>query len=283
MDYRSLLFYAFLAITSVGTQLDAVYWYDITTQDTETVDGQSWQDGDVIRYDPNTSSASAAVWETWFDNHVEIQALTYAPNGNILLSTTGTATIWGQTFEAGDIIEADSYTQTATLFFDRELFEGTYVFSYWSIDALDILDNGNILLSTSGGESLGGLAFLDGDLVEYNPFTDTASLFLSESIFTDNEDIDAVHVLDNGNILLSTRGTATIGGLTFSDGDLVEYDIGTGNAWVALGEDIFSDDADINGVYVAEIGTAIPEPQTYLILASFLVLVALLRRRRQLA
>ena len=47
-----------------------------------------------------------------------------------------------------------------------------YGISSEQIDALHVRNNGNILLSTDTSATLGGLTFLDGDIVEYNPFYD---------------------------------------------------------------------------------------------------------------
>ena len=81
-----------------------------------------------------------------------------------------------------------------------------------------------MVLSTIDGATLGGVTFRDGDLVRYDDVTDTATLIFDEDGFSANENIDALHVLANGNILLSTVNDATLGGLTFRDGDIVEYD-----------------------------------------------------------
>ena len=59
------------------------------------------------------------------------------------------------------------------------------------IDAVAVLGNGHVLISTEAGDSLGGLAFLDGDVVEWDPVNLTASLFFSEALFGADVDIDA--------------------------------------------------------------------------------------------
>jgi Ca2+-binding RTX toxin-like protein len=87
-------------------------------------------------------------------------------------------------------------------------------------------DDVALTLSTIGNAKLGGLTFGDDDLVEYDPAADNSTLaFDGGALFNaTNEDIDAVHVLSNGHIVLSTVANATLGGLTFGDDDLVEYD-----------------------------------------------------------
>ncbi len=77
----------------------------------------------------------------------------------------------------------------ATLLFDGSLFSGNA-----NVDAAHILSSGNIVLSTTGGATLGGLSFTDGDLLEYNPTTDVSTLYFSEGLFSNNADIGAVSI-----------------------------------------------------------------------------------------
>ncbi|MCH8922493.1 MAG: CotH kinase family protein, partial [Planctomycetes bacterium] len=55
------------------------------------------------------------------------------------------------------------------------------------------------------------------------------------------ENIDAAHVLPSGNLLISTGGAAVLGdnALTFGNGDLIEYDAGTGQATLFFSEKNF--------------------------------------------
>ena len=70
-----------------------------------------------------------------------------------------------------------------------------------------------MVLSTSVDATLGGVNFTEGDLVEYDIASDTAVIiFNGASLFGGPEDIDAVHILPSGNIVLSTETGATLGG-----------------------------------------------------------------------
>ena len=173
-------------------------------------------------------------------------------NATIILSTDATETIGGLTFYDGDLAEYNPTTDTATLYFDENLFS-----SGGDIDAIHVLDNGNIILSTASSATLGGLSFNDGDLVEYNPTTDTATLFFSESLFSGDEDIGAVHILDSGNIILSTMDGATLGGLSFTDGDLIEYNPTTNTATLFFDGILFDGSEDIDAVHILENGNII--------------------------
>jgi hypothetical protein len=191
-------------------------------------------DGDLVDFDPGTRTATLFFDEALFvGGNEEIDAVHVLDNGNIVLSTGGNATLGGLGFGDDDLVEFNPSgapvdglgAGTARLIFD-----GGTLFSNGDedINAAFVLDNGNIILSTDGNATLGGLTFGDGDLVEYDPNTDTSTLFFdgegAGNLFSGDEDIDAVHVLDNGNIVLSTTGDATLGGLSFGDEDLVEYD-----------------------------------------------------------
>jgi hypothetical protein len=187
--------------------------------------GLTFGDDDLVDYDPASDTAGLT-----FDGGVsfsatneDIDAVHVLSNGHIVLSTMHNATLGGLTFGDDDLVDYDPVSGTASL-----LFDGGSLFSNGreDINAAHVLSNGHIILSTVGNARLGGLTFGDDDLVDYDPASDTASLFFDGgSLFSNtSEDIDAVYVLSNGNIILSTVGNATLGGLTFGDDDLVVYD-----------------------------------------------------------
>ena len=200
------------------------------------------------------------------DNYTDI-----LDNANIILSTDADATLGGLSFGDGYLVEYNPTTDTATLFLDESLFSSINP----DVDAVHVLDSGNIILSTIADATLGGLSFTGGDLVEYNPTTDIAILYFDGGLFSASENIDAVHVLDNDNIILSTDGAATLGGLTFTNGDLVEYNPTTDVATSFFNESLFSNNANIDAAYT----THMPEPTTIAILG--LGSVVLIRRRRK--
>jgi cysteine-rich repeat protein len=166
------------------------------------------------------------------------------------LSTSGRATLGTPAFEfeRDAVVELETTTGTATLYFD----EGNFANSE-NIDAIHVLGNGHLVLSTAAEATLGHppLTFADGDLVEYDRAADTATIFLPETVFAGNVDIDAVHVRADGTILLSTDDTATLGTppLTFLDGDVVHYDPGTKVATRIFSEADFAGDEDIDALH----------------------------------
>ncbi len=163
----------------------------------------------------------------------------------IVLSTSSAASLGGLNFDDIDLAEYDPPGQSATLFF-----EGALTTLNSDIDALHVMENGHILLSTTDADNLGGLNFADGDLVEYDPATDGATLYFDESLFSADEDITSVYIMDNGHILLSTDSDATLGGLSFTDNDLVEYDPDSDNATLFFDGSTVGLSSDIDAVHL---------------------------------
>ncbi|MEE8474894.1 MAG: PEP-CTERM sorting domain-containing protein [Myxococcota bacterium] len=135
------------------------------------------------------------------------------------------------------------------------------------IDALHVLPNGNVVFSTSTdvNQGFGGLAsFENGSLIEWNG--SSASVLLDENVLFGgaNQDIDAFSILPNGNWLLSTTSTATFGGGSFENADLVEYDpindlatlyMGFGEATLFTGAS--QSNPDIDGLHVLADGSVV--------------------------
>jgi hypothetical protein len=125
------------------------------------------------------------------------------------------------------------------------------------------------------------VSYLDGDVIEYDPVAGATSLLLSESIFNGdgipnfgNPDVDGVSMLPNGHLLLSIRSAARIGEELYSDGEIIEYDLDTGDSSLHLS--LFERSAtnlDVNAVAIQ-----LPEPGQSLLLAAALSIVGVLRR-----
>ena len=168
---------------------------------------------------------------------------------SVILSTTTNAILGGLSFDTRDLAEYDPPTATATMFFD-----GGLATLNKDINAVHVLDNGHIVLSTKDNANLGSLSFKNSDLVEYDPDTGTATLFFDSGSTTLNKDIAAVQVLDSGNILLSTKDAASIGGVSFSNKDLVEYNPTSGSASIYFNGDATTLSKKITAVHVLENG-----------------------------
>lgn len=110
-----------------------------------------------------------------------------------------------------------------------------------------------------------GTTFDDGDLVEINLVGGTLTTIIDETDFdTTGEDISGVSVLPNGNLLLSTLSDASLGGVAFTSGDILEYNATTGAASIFLTEAAIFDDGggNIYGIHAFADGTLLLSTNT---------------------
>lgn len=78
---------------------------------------------------------------------------------------------------------------------------------------------------STGSATIGGITFENDDLIIYDPLTDTAVLYFDNSALGYSvDDPNAVHLLPNGQVILSADGNSTISGVSFLPNDLVKYD-----------------------------------------------------------
>ena len=217
-----------------------------------TLDTLTVEDEDVLYYDPDSSPATRTFeGDNIYTSDDETDAAHILADGKILISVGGTSeSIGALSFNDEDVVEYDPNTGTATLYFD-----GSTIFSAdEDLDAVCLLSNGNLLISTNNSAAIGGLSFNDEDLVEYDSGTGTATLFFDGSaIFSADEDINGVHVDGNGYIYLSTDSDAQIGSTSFGDDDVVRYDPNTGDAQIYFnGGNLFSSTGeDIDAISLA--------------------------------
>ena len=135
-------------------------------------------------------------------------------------------------FEDDDLVLYNPLTNSATLFFDDSA-SNTSQIDVNDINAIHLLPNGHLVMSASvSGTATGVGSFGAEDIVKYYPIAKTSSLlFDGSAIFADSgEIIDAVYVLDDGDIVFSTAGDASIGSTSWTRSDLVRYDVSAGTA-----------------------------------------------------
>lgn len=164
-------------------------------------------------------------------------------------------------FQNHDYIIYDPLIDKGSMFFDNS----DLGFSVNDADAVHLFKNGNIAISAASSSTVGSnaLAFEPEDIVRYDTILGTASmLFDGSAIFdgpvTVNHNIDAVYVRDDGRIVFSTAGPASItfsGPTTvnFNQGDIVEYDPMDGSATIlidASDSDIFGGEVQVDALYI---------------------------------
>jgi hypothetical protein len=238
--------------------------------------GDPWYgSGDLVDYDLTTGASRLVFDEDLFGRARNIDAVHAFDAGQFVISTSESATLGGLSFTPGDLVQYDMLTGKTLLFFDHQLLGPD---ARINIDAVYVRPNGNIILSTDRNARLAGLSFRDGDLVEYDPLMGTASLLFNEDLFTRDEDIDALDILPNGHLLLSTVTQATLGGLDFGKDDLVEYDTASNRASIFLDGEFLGHNISVDAI---SIFNGIPEPAVLSLLAVGGVILALRRRGRR--
>jgi hypothetical protein len=202
-----------------------------------------------------------------FTGAEDIDAAHLRADGQFIFSTVTTSYINGTSFQDGDLILYDPVLDAASIFFGESNFVGGA-----NVDAFFLFesgpDEGKFLFSTAASATVGGLSFGHGDIVLYDPTAlegMEASIFFAQSHFggaTSQKNVDAVHMLLNGNLLFSmSLDGGTLGDLTLRQQDLVEWDDVTASQFLD-GDGLFNGTtADLDAVT-----QPIPEPGTSLLL-----------------
>ncbi len=203
------------------------------------------------------------------DNDTDISTIVAPPvssNERFLLSVSvpGDATTIGGLgpFQNDDYIVYNPLTDTGTMFFDNSGLS----YGVDDADAVHLFKNGHIAVSAASTSTIGSnsLAFEPEDIVIWDPIAETAFspvLFDGSAIFDGpigpDENIDAVYVRENGRILFSTAGPASITfsatTVSFNQGDIVEYNPSDGSATIlvdASDADIFGSEVQVDGIYL---------------------------------
>ncbi|MBV7335817.1 hypothetical protein KFU94_47775 [Chloroflexi bacterium TSY] len=192
-------------------------------------------------------------------------------NDVVYVSSTTGGSVGGVNFADEDILAYNLSTDTWSLHFD-----GSDVgLGSTDINAFDILVDGSLLLSiNSGGFSLSGFGTVDdSDILHFIPtalgdttagnfawYVDGSDVQLS----TSGEDIDAIRLLDDGSLIISTLGSHSVSGVSGNDEDLVRFTptalgSSTSGTWNSYfdGSDVGlndSGDEDVFGTFIDDDG-----------------------------
>lgn len=201
-----------------------------------TVSNLSFGDEDILKFDGSS-------WSLFFDgsdvgvSSVDVFAFYLLDADSILLAFDNSVTVGGVTYAATDIARFDftSFEPTTAGTFSM-YFNGIDVgldSNADRIDAIDILPDGRLLISTRGNPTVPGLtspAPADEDILAFTATTlgNTTSgawaLYFEGSDVgladSSNEDVDALDVDADGAIYLSTLGDFSVTGIAGSDEDV---------------------------------------------------------------
>jgi hypothetical protein len=125
-----------------------------------------------------------------------IDALAMAPNGDLLISFDVAVELSGLAAEDRDLLRWNG--STWSIFFDGAN-EG--VPDGLDLDAAHLLSSGHLLLSFDGSGTIGGVAFDDEDVLEYNPVAHSWVLFWDGSSRRPDAvaaDLDALYAVEEG-------------------------------------------------------------------------------------
>ena len=197
------------------------------------VGGISFNDEDIVKFD-------GSAWSLLFDGSdvgvggSDLFAFSMVDSDTILMSFTTALTLSGLNVTPQDVVQFDATSlgsNTAGTFsmFLNGIDVGLDV-SAESIDALSLLSDGRVLISTTGSASIPGITAADEDVLAFTPTTlgsvtsGTWSLYFDGSDVgladSSNEDIEAIDVDPNGAIYLSTLGDFSVAGVAGFDEDV---------------------------------------------------------------
>ena len=144
------------------------------------------------------------------------------------MSTTNNGTLGGLVFADEDIIRLDQATGAYTIVFD-----GSDVGITSDVDAFDFLPDGSLLLSLNVAASVSGIGTADdSDIVRFVPASlgpNTAGNFewyfdgSDVGLATAAEDVDALAILPDGRLVVSTNGSFAVSGVSGVDEDLIAF------------------------------------------------------------
>jgi hypothetical protein len=227
-----------------------------------TLGGTAFKKHDIVLYDSDADSASLLLSRDVWNTNTKLDAFQQFSDGTVLVSHSnrGVRTIGGLDMTRGDVALYDPATDIATMLIAETAFNRAT-----DVDAAHRLPNGNLLFSVrQARRTMGGITFLDGDVVEYDPLAGTAAVVFSESLFEGKAaDVDG---LQQGSIIISVRENGvTLAGVSFGQNDVVRYDTGTGTASIVIAGTEVPANTELFAVYAPAL---LPEPPGFLMLAS---------------
>ncbi|MBX7250811.1 MAG: S8 family serine peptidase [Candidatus Promineofilum sp.] len=166
-----------------------------------------------------------------------------APQVAVSLLTNGS--VPGVTYRDEDVLR---YTGVWSMLFDgsAHAFPG-------DVDALAILPDGSLLLSpdvpVKNLPGIGKTAVDDSDIVRYDPATGQYSWYFDGSdvgLTTNGEDIDALALLPDGDLLISTLAAVSVTGVSAADEDVLRFHGGVGSNTTSGTWSLYIDGSDLS-------------------------------------
>jgi len=159
----------------------------------------------------------------------DLDAFTVLADGRIVMSTSGTVSVPGLSGASNDLLAftpsslGDTTAGTWSVFL-RGSSVRIPTTTAGNIDAVEVLPDGTLIVSTVGNITVGSRTFNREDLIKISGTT--LSFYVDGSdigLSTTGENIDAVDLQDDGTILVSTRGTFGVPGLSGGAADIAAF------------------------------------------------------------
>ena len=203
-------------VASVGASTNPMY---ASFDGSGTIGGVTFADDDILRFNGST-------WSMFFDGSdvgllsgVDATAFALVDDDTALFVFDTTVILGGVTYEPSDIVQFDatqfgSVTSGSFSMYFNGIDAGLNDTVAEKIDAISILPDNRILISTTGNPSVPSVSGFDEDILAFTPTTlgDTtagtwAMYFDGSDVELDgaDEDVDLVDVVE-GSIYLSTAG-----------------------------------------------------------------------------
>lgn len=195
----------------------------ISLANDQTIAGIASADEDVLRFDGST-------WSLFFDGSdvslggTDLTAFSMIDSDSLLMTFNTSVTVNGISVAPQDVVRFDATalgeTTAGTFSMYLDGSDVALTTSAESLDAISLLADERVLISTTGNVSVTGVTGTDEDILAFTPtslgnttsgtwamYFDGSDVVLSD---TDGEDVDALDVTSNGNIYLSTLGNFVV-------------------------------------------------------------------------
>lgn len=168
----------------------------------------------TISDDGGTDNGGVDTYSTSFKVTVDLP-----PENWLYFSAKGTGELNGFAYDRQDIIGYDGSNF-------NKFFDGSRYFPGQVIDGFAITPNNELLFSFTTEGVVEGVSYDDSDIVLFDPQLHTWQMFFDGSdvgLTRNGEDIDGFSLSPNGDLLISTNGSARVGGVQSGDEDILVF------------------------------------------------------------
>ncbi len=259
---------ATVSITVNPVQEQATLYFSLESNG--TVGDLSVADEDIVAYDGTNFSLLFDGSDVGLGSF-DINAFAIISPTEILMSFTGSGTVGDISMDDSDIVKftatslGESTAGSFSMYFDGS--DVGLTRSGEDIDGVELLANGNLLISTTGSFSGVGASGADEDIFEFTGTTGPSTTG-SFSIYFDgsdvglstssSEDVDALGIDSTGNLYLSTTGSFSVSGASGADEDVFVFTRTSLGSFTSGSFDTFFDgslhglgDNDVNAIDVS--------------------------------